>query len=250
MKKTLLNFSLLALSALVFFFACKKHDNGASNCPYRLTVTGTAQTCSDILKSGSVSIQLDGNTYKGTVTNGNFSVTVPRCSFAQTQVKVIVTDPATGYSSDQTPYDSTNYLADTGILAIALPLDACKQDQWITSSASRGVYSLPDAISYTSTSIGGSGINNVSPFINIYIQVATPFNGPGNYAITQFAASQSSSPVYIGGKYGGTVTVTSFGSVGGYVTGTYTVQTHDGTVDTSTTDLYTVTGDFQVKRTQ
>jgi hypothetical protein len=46
----------------------------------------------------------------------------------------------------------------------------------------------------------------------------------------------------------GTVTITSFGPVGGYVKGTFAIPAHTSYGDASPADQWTITGNFQFKR--
>ncbi len=130
----------------------------------------------------------------------------------------------------------------------------CRQDQWIFTSESTGIVSSPDHISYSPTSFGGSG--KFDYFEDVEIKVATPFTGTGFYPITYYFSSNSSSPVYMAGLFdgtsalGGTVKVASFGQVGGYMSGTFSVPCHTTYGDTAAADQIEMTGYFQVKRTQ
>jgi hypothetical protein len=221
------------------------------------TITGYAGTCSGPSLGTNpppiIYVTVDGHTetIKGPSQDTAFSITINRCSATRVPVTIVAVDPNTGDSSTQslTPGDTSIFMADTGTLNLPNELYACKQDQWIVASVS-SVYSKPDPITYTP--LGFGGYDPSWPFRNISVGVATSIMGAGNYAINSFFGGLSSSPVYTGGHFGGTVTVSSFGPIGGYIIGTFTVRTQMTSYmpDTLQSPLTTVTGYFQVKRTQ
>jgi hypothetical protein len=254
MKKTLLILFPIALLAT----ACNKH-NSDSGCMYKLTIKGNALGCEvgyDQYDPTTIHVIVDGQTYTqvDTAVDGSFSMVINRCSKDKVPVKIYAIDRVSGDSSTQSqPYaDSSTFMADTGTLVIHF-LEACKEDQWINASNFVGVVSKPDNLSYSPT--GFSGFNPYDPFMAIYFSLATPMTGTGNYAVSSFEASVSSSPVYMAGTLGGTppagtVTVTSFGPVGGYVIGTFSVPAHPGYGVTDPAAIWTITGSFQLIRTQ
>ena len=249
MKK--LSASLIALSTLLVFFACKKHDD--NGCHYKLTVNGYAGDCDGQPVNGTVSIQLDGSSYTGKIAKGAYSVTITRCSVTPTPIKVTVQDTATRISSTQdVQNDSSSHLVDTGTFTMDT-LTACALDQWFVILGAGGGVGVGSpangTITYTAnatqTKIDADGYADESASLSF-----GPISAAGTYPIG-FVDEDISHDVTGGSN--GTVTVTSYGPVGGYVTGTFSAQIRHydgGFYYGDTTTLYPATGSFQVKRTQ
>ena len=223
--------------------------------PASITVSGTAVNCSSsAVTNGYTDVILDGATYRTSITNGNFSITIERCSNATTTAQVIATDvqnlqqsnPSTlnvsagNYSAGSitacgvSTLQFINFTIGTIIHNFTPPSDSLVVYRQDTST---NIQAFPktftDSASWKYTSFNFSGI--AAP--------GTYFLPSNSFIVTKGTQAPPSSWQY-NLTASTTVTITEFGGPGQYIAGSFT-----GTMRESTTNV-TVTGtcNFRVRR--
>jgi len=204
-----------------------------------LTVTGTVVNCGNTpVDSGYVSVLVDGLNYRGAIANGAFTLPISRCYLANSSVQVLAVD-----LSDNQQSPVTRITADTGTLNVG-KLTACAMvdtNQYIDYTMAGNAYNFVsqsstigyDYYSYNST-VTMSASKSYNDYVNLNISGLT---GAGVYTDS----------IYLDNGYAGLITynVTAFGPIGSYVQGTFT-----GPVSSWNQPPSTLTGSFNVQRTQ
>jgi hypothetical protein len=223
--------------------------------PASITVSGTAVKCnSSPVTNGYTDVIIDGATYRTSINNGNFSISIERCSNATTTAQVIATDvqnlqqssPSTlnvsagNYSAGNisacgvSTLQFINFTIGTIIHNFTSPADSFvvyRQDTTTNIQAFPKIFT--DSASWKYTSFNFSGIA-----------------APGTYVISSntFIVTKGNQAPPLSWQYNlsasTTVTITEFGGPGQYIAGSFT-----GTMRESTTNV-TVTGtcNFRVRR--
>jgi hypothetical protein len=209
-----------------------------------LTFTGTVVDCSNKpVANGWVNVLLDGLNYRASVTNGAFALPIIRCSGSTSQAQITAGD----YGAQQAG-KATSVSVKTGSMDLG-QLSACGNDfdqtVDITINGTNYFWSvLPDNISYYSTAIEAYSTVTRSQ-VSMYL--SAPMTGIGAFDLAGF------------GVYGPNIqinqippndivhfTITGYGPVNGYVTGTLSGNVFDSVAQKS----YPITGSLKVKRTQ
>ena len=223
--------------------------------PASITVSGTVVKCnSSPVTNGYTDVIIDGAIYRTSINNGNFSITIERCSNATTTAQVIGTDvqdlqqsspsilnvSAGNYSAGNisacglSTLQYINFTIGTIIHNFTSPADSFlvfRQDT--TTSIQAFPTTFTDSASWKYTSFNFSGIA-----------------APGTYVIpsSTFIVTKGNQAPPLSWQYNltasTTVTITEFGGPGQYIAGSFT-----GTMRESTTNV-TVTGtcNFRVRR--
>lgn len=209
-----------------------------------LVISGTVVNCNNAaVTQGFVNISLEGMTYRANINNGNFTMSILRCSAAPVQAELFAEDVSTGQQGSVTSIAVTSGTANAG------QLTACgtTTDQFInyTIDGNNHSYTTPaDKIEYFHIDSVGMTLGYISAtkttsndfFYLDYNGAATTGTFPGSITIGLGAS-----------KYEGqglSVVITAFGNVGQFVTGTFTGTTFIG----ASTTPHTVTGNFKVRR--
>jgi len=238
----------LILSAVLFFFffACHK-DHTPIPPKSTLIIQGTAVNCAvQPIDTGYVVVSVDDTSYRFPVGKGAFSASIEREDTATVRVLITLFDLVGGNRS----YDDTLY-AGTGTHDIGR-LVACKPDQWVTIA---GLYygvsfsdvSPPNQVEFSgndsNTLIYASNLTSGHPEFYLFLP---GLKGTGPVIMREFHIYLNSSERYKG--YNLACTITSYGSEGGYITGTYSGNVRFDGGDFETNPDIMITGDFQVRR--
>lgn len=208
-----------------------------------LTLTGTAVDCNNNpVDSGFVSALVDGLNYRGSLSNGTFTLPISRCYLSTVSVQVLAVDDSTGQQSNV-----VTLTADTGTINVG-QLSACSvvtPSQYVNFTVGGNAYNLTtpqsnfayNYFAFTSTTYMGASSGNTSLVMSI-----VGLTGAGSY--TDSVSFTASGTIYVGPI---TYTVTAYGPVDSYVQGTFT-----GPVVTETSPQVpsTLTGSFSIQRTQ
>jgi hypothetical protein len=211
-----------------------------------VTISGTALNCNGAsLTNGFVNITLEGISYRVNVGNGNFAMTISRCNANPAQAHLFAEDKATNQQGQETSITVTSGNVNAG------QLTAC------------GV-STNAFVNYT---IGGTNYAFTSPndqmdwYYMDSLSVSSNYLAASNAAQTNYLSlfydGGTTSGTFTGSinighgpnKYDGasvTVTVTKYGNVGQFITGTFSGNIVLGGSGTP----QPLTGTFNVRRTR
>lgn len=214
-----------------------------------LTITGSVVDCNNNpVANGYVNVFLEGLNRRAVVTNGNFTLSINRCSAASAQAALTPDDLGASQQGAVTSVTVTTGNVNVG------QLSACgvSSDQYIIYTAEGVTYTVSSPTGYfeylpSGTTLpfpvkfNGSG-NSIG--VGFYIP---EFAGVGNYNSIGVAFFDGGGNVY---STGSTTTmqysVTEYGPVDGFITGTFIANL----TKNSSSNLYAVTGSFRFKRTQ
>ena len=213
-----------------------------------LQITGSAVNCSNQpVTSGNVLVYFEGHLYNRPINNGNFSVTITRCSNSTATVEVVAVDNvANQQSSNAWTGSSSTGTINTG------PVSACG-----TSTVSFINYSL-DGSNYSITSStpgdsirtftsGGTNQNflSVSGFKvgqpNLNISFFTQGAAVGTFPLQYLTVNQYDSVSLVTPF---NINITSYGAVGQFIEGNFTGQIRE----ILTNNLHNVSATFRVRR--
>jgi len=213
-----------------------------------LQITGSAVNCSNQpVTSGNVLVYFEGHLYNRPISNGNFSLTITRCSNSTAAVEIVAVDNVANQQSSS-PWTGT---ASTGTINTGT-ISACG-----TSSTSFINYSV-DGSNYTLNSTnpddsistyGASGTNQnstmVSAFkisqpnmnISFFTQGATVGTFPLQYLeVNQYDSVSMVTPFNIN--------ITTYGLPGQFIEGNFTGQIRE----LLNNNLHTISATFRVRR--
>jgi len=221
-----------------------------------LVVTGTVVNCSSSpVDSGYVTVLVDGLNYAAAVTNGAFILPLPRCYSTTAQVRAVATDYATSQVGTEVTVSASSPTSDSVNVG---QLSACN------GGGSTPPPPPPSSPSITCL-INGNTFSWVSPAATVEQNVLVPVSAGTEFQAINTTTEQSisvitSPAVTATGSYSafldlsipGTnyqpgsvqVTISSYGAVNGFITGTYTGMLYD----TVALQNYPVTGTINVTR--
>ena len=212
-----------------------------------LTVTGKVVDCSgNLLDSGLVNVQVDGLNYRANLVQGSFILPVSRCFASTVPVMVTGLDYATGSSGSDTVTASSGTV-DVGQISACGTTVTTQNITFTLAGNTVSIPAPPNNMTYNTTIMAGT-----TSFFRAYPATAqTPekdwmmpiITGTGNYTIDSLYVAPSANTFYKG--YGLSCTVTSYGPVFSYITGSF-----NGTVTPYIGSPQTITGTFRVERTQ
>jgi len=205
-----------------------------------LALTGTVVDCNNSpVANGFVNAYLDGLNYRSAVTNGSFNMLVHRCYVSSTQVQLTAGD----YSSSQQG-STTQMTVKTGKTDVG-QLSTCgvSLNEFVNltyNNSTLSVVSPPNSTSFSYNTISGEGS---SKYIKVYLPSVSDV---GTYTASSFYAFDYANNIALGPASGNslTCTVTGFGPVNQFVTGTLSGNIYDSVAN----KIYPMTGTFRVKR--
>ena len=224
--------------------------------PASITISGTAVNCSSSpVTNGYTDVILDGAIYRTSISNGNFSITIERCSNATTTAQVIATDVQNVQQSSPSSLNVSagtystgsiaacgvsiqqyiNYTIGSRILNFVSPADSFavyRQDTSTTIQAFPTVYTDSASWNWTQFSFSGAAAPGtyILPASSFYVQKGiTPAPGTWEYALVSSSV---------------TVTITEFGAPGQYIAGSFTGLMRDWATSVTTNGTCT----FRVRR--
>jgi len=212
-----------------------------------LQITGSAVNCSNQpVTSGNVLVYFEGHLYNRPINNGNFSLTITRCSNSTGSVEVVAVDNVANQQSNS-PWTGS---ASTGIVNTGT-ISACGTSSisYIDYTIDGSNYSLSSAnIGDTITVYGNSGTTQAATNVNAYrigqpnmrINFYTPGYGVGTFSMIHLSANQYDS-VQVVTPFN--INFTSYGAPGQFIEGNFTGQIRD-----INNNLHTVSATFRVRR--
>lgn len=212
-----------------------------------LTVTGSALNCSNqSVINGNALIYFDGLYYNTPISNGNFSITVTRCS-ATTPIEVLAIDNTSQQQSNTWTGSSSSGTVNTGILTACGTSSLSYIDYVIDGSN----YSLSTANPGDSISTYGyTGSTQTSTYVlgfrisqpDMYINFHTNNAGVGTFPLTYLNVNQYDTLTTLVAPFN--VTFTTYGAPGEFIEGSFSGQLRE----ISTNNLHNVSANFRVRR--
>ena len=213
-----------------------------------LQITGSAVNCSNQpVTSGNVLVYFEGHLYNRPINNGNFSVTITRCSNSTAAVEIVAVDNVANQQSSSAWTGS----ASTGTINTG-PVSACGTSKvsFINYSLDGSNYSITsstpgDSIrTFTSggtnqnfLSVSGFKINQPNLNISFFTQGAAVGTYPLQYlTVNQYDSVSMVTPF--------NTNITSYGAVGQFIEGNFTGQIRE----ILTNNLHNVSATFRVRR--
>ena len=224
--------------------------------PASITVSGTAIKCNSTpVTNGYTDLIIDGGIYRTSITNGNFSIIIERCSNTTTTAQVIATDVQNLQQSNPVTLNVTagnysagsisacgvstqqyiNYTIGSRILNFVSPADSFlvyRQDTSTTIQAFPTVYTDSASWNWTQFRFFGAAAPGtyLLPASTFYVQKGvTPSPGSWEYSLVSSSV---------------TVTITEFGGPGQYIAGSFTGLMRDWATSVTTNG----TCNFRVRR--
>jgi hypothetical protein len=214
--------------------------------PATVVITGTAVNCNNTaLTNGFVNINLDGFSYRVTVNNGSFTISIIRCTADPAQAQIFAEDIAAGQQG------AIQLLPVTSGNANAGQLTACgtTTDQFVNYTLNGVNYAFTspndsfswfkiDSISFQSNYLRTMNANQTS-YLSIYY-----YGGTTTGSFTGDLGIENGSNKYEG--TGVSIVITQYGNIGQFITGTFAGNVLLG----GTGSPIPATGSFKVRRTQ
>jgi len=195
--------------------------------PANITVSGTAKDCNLLpVSTGYTDVVLDGLIYRTAITNGNYSITINRCSATTATAQIIATDLQSNQQSATTSLTVTsgNY-PNTSVIACGI-----STLQYINYTIAGNVQNfVSPADSFAA--YRQNPTTNIQAFPKVFTDSASwqytsfGFNGvtsPGTYTLTPSSLIVTKG-FHLQYNDAGpmTVTITEFGSTGQYIAGSF-----------------------------
>ncbi|MEO8771728.1 MAG: carboxypeptidase-like regulatory domain-containing protein [Ferruginibacter sp.] len=218
---------------------------------YTLTISGNANDCNGMpVTGGNAYVYWEGQQMITPITNGNFSVTYTRCNASTASVEVVVEDHATQQQSTVWTGSASSGIVNTG------PLSACglTTNEYINYNIDGVNYNLDVTPNYffqqqilgtTATNLGGinstDSVHLTMDYANIGVGSSQQLYSFGSGNISTSANSTYAFNPTVN------VTISEFGAVGQFISGSFpqTIMTvTNGTVITT----YTISGSFRIRR--
>jgi len=203
-----------------------------------LTVTGKVVDCfNSPVAAGYVNVAIDGLTYRAGVVNGNFTLAIHRCYNSNVPLKIAGGDLGTTQQGTNTTFDNvTQGKLDVGTLS------ACgvSIDQYMTVTVDGSTYSQTNSQYMTYNS--GTFHSAADPYLTFAIY---GLSAAGTYTPDYFTMYQGSHKYGMGGGSTLQCTISDFGAVNQFITGTLSGNIYDSTASA----LTPLTGSFRIMRT-
>jgi hypothetical protein len=211
------------------------------NPPATVTISGTAVTCASTpVTNGYVNVYLEGMNYRTAVNNGNFSVTISRCSNTPVQAKVLAVDVAAGVLGTNTILNVSSGAVNAGQL-VACGVTSTQFINYTLGSSNYAFAAPPDSILfYLSTHASANVLMGDDRGTNNLMLQYTG-NSTGTFPL-QFLSLKRGNKYYYGQT--GNINITQYGNAGDFVQGTFTTTVSDST------NNFPMTGTFKALRTQ
>jgi hypothetical protein len=203
-----------------------------------LTVKGTVVDCfNNPVASGFVNVLIDGLNYRAPVTNGQFNLQLTRCYAGNAPAQITAGD----FGASQQGATITKDNVQPGTLDVG-QLSACgvTTNQFVTVTFNGNTYTQ------TSDNSLSYAFSSFYSFSNPYLMFSiNGLSGTGTFTPDFFIMRQGSSRFGAANDNTLKVNVTGFGAVNQFITGTLSGNIYDST----TTNVYPMTGSFKLLRT-
>ena len=214
-----------------------------------LQITGSVVNCSNQpVTNGNVLVYFEGHLYNRPVNNGNFSLTITRCSNSTGAVEVVAVDNVANQQSNS-PWTGS---ASTGTINTGA-ISACgvSSVSFINYSVDGSNYSLSSATpgdSITFYGSGSSGTNQTATSVfgfrvsqpNMNISFSTQGAAVGTFTLHYLTVNQYDSVSLVTPF---NINITTYGLPGQFIEGNFTGQIRD-----ISNNLHTVAATFRVRR--
>src|SRR6187401_598581 len=215
-----------------------------------LLITGSAVNCSNQpVTNGNVLVYFEGQLYNRPINNGNFSLTITRCSNSTGSVEVVAVDNVANQQSSS-PWTGS---ASTGSINTGA-ISACgvSSVSFINYSIDGTNYSLSTATagdSITHYGSGTSGTNQTATGVsgfrigqpNMKINFATQGAAVGTFTLHYLSVNQYDSITLVTPF---NINITTYGAPGQFIEGNFTGQIRE----ILNNNLHTVSATFRVRR--
>jgi len=213
-----------------------------------LQITGSAVNCSNQpVTNGNVLVYFEGHLYNRPINNGNFSLTITRCSNSSEAVEVVAVDNAANQQSNTwngtaaTGSVSTGTLTACGTSSVSVIDYVVDGSNFSLSTANAG-----DSIS----TYGYNGTTQTSTYVlgfrisqpNMYINFHTNNAGVGTFPLTYLNVNQYDTLTTLVAPFN--VTFTSYGAPGQFIEGNFSGQIRE----ISNNNLHNISATFRVRR--
>ena len=212
-----------------------------------LTITGSAVNCANQpVTNGRALIYFDGIYYNKPVTNGNFSMTVTRCSNSSATVEVVVVDNAGLQQSTTWIGTATSGTVNTGALS-ACGTSSTSYIDYVVDGSNYSISTATAGDSLSAYTSGGTSQNflAVTGFKmsqpNINITFSTQGAAVGTFPIQYLSVNQYDS-VSVVTPFN--INITAYGAPGQFIVGNFSGQIRD----IATSNLHNVSATFRVRR--
>ena len=215
-----------------------------------LQITGSAVNCSNQpVISGNVLVYFEGHLYNRPINNGNFSLTITRCSNSTGSVEVVAVDnvanqqsssPWTGSAS--TGIVNTGAISACGVSSVSFINYSIDGTNYSLSSATPGdsITNYGSGISGTNqTATGVSGFRMSQP--NTKISFATQGAAVGIFTLQYLLVNQYDSITLVAPF---NINITTYGAPGQFIEGNFTGQIRE----ILNNNLHNVSATFRVRR--
>jgi Carboxypeptidase regulatory-like domain len=215
-----------------------------------LQITGSAVNCSNQpVTSGNVLVYFEGHLYNRPINNGNFSLTITRCSNSTAAVEVVAVDnvanqqsnsPWTGSASTGTV--NTGTISACGVSSVGFINYTVDGTNYSLSTATPGdsitnYGSGTSGTNQTATGVSGFRISQPNMKINFSTQGAAVGTFPLQYLlVNQYDSISLVTPFNIN--------ITTYGAPGQFIEGNFTGQIRE----ILNNNLHTVSATFRVRR--
>lgn len=211
-----------------------------------LQITGSAVNCANQpVTNGNALIYFDGHLYNKPIVNGNFSLTVTRCSNSSATVEVVVIDNAGGQQSNTWTGTASSGTVNTGTLSACGTSSVSYIDYVVDGSN----YSLSTATADSIATYSNSGTtqNSISVFgyrptqPNMNIQFYTQNAGVGTFPLQYLTVNQFDSVTVVTPF---NITITTYGAPGQFIEGNFSGQIKEMVNN----NIHNVSATFRVRR--
>ncbi|MEO6669055.1 MAG: carboxypeptidase-like regulatory domain-containing protein [Ferruginibacter sp.] len=219
---------------------------------YTLSISGSANDCNGLpVASGNAYIYWEGLQMITAITNGSFSGTLTRCNGSTAAVEVVVEDFASQQQSTAWSGTAASGVVNTGTLS-ACGLTTNEYINYMVNGVDYNLaatpnyfyqYSIPGAVI---SSFGGGSANDSVAFNINYANIGLGTEQDlMSFSSSHIQTTPNSTYLFSPTTY---VTISEFGPVGQFISGSFPATTLTVTNGT-TTNTYTISGSFRIRRT-
>jgi Carboxypeptidase regulatory-like domain len=212
-----------------------------------LQITGSAVNCANQpVTNGNVLVYFEGQLYNRPINNGNFSLTITRCSNSSSVVEVVAVDNAGMQQSNTWNGNATTGTVNTGTLS-ACGTSSTSFIDYTLDGSNFNLNTATPGDSITSFSNGGTTQNfiSVSGFKvsqpNINISFYTPNGGVGTFPLQYISVNQYDSVAIVAPF---NINITVYGAPGQFIEGNFSGQIRE----LANNNLHNVSATFRVRR--
>jgi hypothetical protein len=201
-----------------------------------LTLSGKVVDCfNNPVASGYVNVAVDGLNHRAGVVNGSFTLSIHRCYNSNVPVNIAAADLGTSQQGSTTTMNNViQGKLDVGTIS------ACgiSVSQFMTVTVNGNTYSQtnPQYLSYSNFSF-----NSGNPYVNFSIP---GLSGTGTFSPSSFYMNAGNHNFALAGGSSVQCTITAFGAINQFITGTFTGNIYDSTAN----GLTPLNGSFKIMR--